>query len=46
VSQQPPEEIVAEHGDYPRLRANSKIEAWLVTIAHRKAPAKQTRSWI
>ena len=22
---------------YPRLRANSNIEAWLVTIAHRKA---------
>src|SRR5207249_5248993 len=66
VSQQPFEEIVAEHGPtvlrvcravlgrvdaedawsetflaalsaYPRLRANSNIEAWLVTIAHRKA---------
>ena len=66
VSQQPFEEIVAEHGStvlrvcravlgrvdaedawsetflaalsaYPRLRANSNIEAWLVTIAHRKA---------
>src|SRR6058998_4368219 len=22
---------------YPRLRANSNVEAWLVTIAHRKA---------
>jgi RNA polymerase sigma factor (sigma-70 family) len=66
VSQQPFEQIVAEHGHtvlrvcrallrradaedawsetflaalsaYPRLRANSNIEAWLVTIAHRKA---------
>lgn len=65
VSQQPFEQIVAEHGStvlrvcrallrpadaedawsetflaalnaYPRLRANSNIEAWLVTIAHRK----------
>jgi RNA polymerase sigma factor (sigma-70 family) len=66
VSQQPFEQIVAEHGStvlrvcravlgpvdaedawsetflaalsaYSRLRANSNIEAWLVTIAHRKA---------
>jgi RNA polymerase sigma factor (sigma-70 family) len=66
MSQQPFEEIVAEHGPtvlrvcravlgpvdaedawsetflaalnaYPRLRAHSNIEAWLVTIAHRKA---------
>ncbi len=66
MSQQPFEEVIAEHGPtvlrvcraalgpvdaedawpetflaalraYPRLRANSNIEAWLVTIAHRKA---------
>jgi DNA-directed RNA polymerase specialized sigma24 family protein len=31
------ETFLAALSAYPRLRANSNIEAWLVTIAHRKA---------
>ena len=31
------ETFLAALAAYPRLRANSNIEAWLVTIAHRKA---------
>jgi len=31
------ETFLAALGAYPRLRANSNVEAWLVTIAHRKA---------
>jgi RNA polymerase sigma factor (sigma-70 family) len=31
------ETFLAALNAYPRLRANSNIEAWLVTIAHRKA---------
>ena len=31
------ETFLAALGAYPRLRADSNIEAWLVTIAHRKA---------
>jgi len=32
-----PETFLAALRAYPRLRADSRIEAWLVTIAHRKA---------
>ena len=31
------ETFLAALGAYPRLRANSNVEAWLVTIAHRKS---------
>jgi RNA polymerase sigma factor (sigma-70 family) len=31
------ETFLAALSAYPRLRANSNVEAWLVTIAHRKA---------
>ena len=31
------ETFLAALSAYPRLRANSNLEAWLVTIAHRKA---------
>jgi RNA polymerase sigma factor (sigma-70 family) len=31
------ETFLAALGAYPRLRPNSNVEAWLVTIAHRKA---------
>jgi RNA polymerase sigma factor (sigma-70 family) len=31
------ETFLAALGAYPRLRADSNVEAWLVTIAHRKA---------